>query len=58
MAPPSLDPDQSSAAVGDDIEIIDKKDPILLALEKENSGFDPDVYLSKTEAIEGPESLW
>ena len=40
------------------MEIIDKKDPILLALEKENQAFDPDVYLRKSEATEGSESLW
>jgi len=43
--PPSLDQPNSAAQVGisdgmDDIEIIDKKDPILLALEKETA-FDP-----------------
>lgn len=41
-----------------DIEIIDKKDPILLALEKETQSFNPELYLQKGEAINGPESLW
>ena len=40
---------------GDDAPIvIDKKDPILLALEKETKNFDPNVYLAKNDtAIEG-----
>ena len=40
------------------MEIIDKKDPILLALEKETSAFNPEIYIAKNEASEGPESLW
>ena len=39
--------------------VIDKKDPILLALEKETKNFDPNVYLNKNEAaIEGEQTLW
>ena len=41
-----------------EMEVIDKKDPILLALEKETAAFDPEIYLQKNEASDGPESLW
>lgn len=51
-------PDKKPDSATSDVEIIDKKDPILLALEKENQAFDPDVYLRKSEATEGSESLW
>jgi len=49
-------------SVGDDAatkveEASDKKDPILLALEKEKEAFDPEVYVNKG-AVSGPESLW
>ena len=40
------------------MEVIDKKDPILLALEKEATIFNPEIYLAKGEAVDGPESLW
>lgn len=43
---------------GDDSETIDKKDPILQALENETQAFNPEIYLSKGEAVDGPESLW
>ena len=52
QAPPDPSPTQAAAdssgqAQGDngDIEIIDKKDPILLALEKEKEAFNPEVYI-------------
>lgn len=44
-------------SMGEEVEIIDKKDPILLALEKEKEAFDPEVYIEKG-AVSGPESLW
>ena len=52
QAPPDPSPTQAAAdnsgqAQGDngEIEIIDKKDPILLALEKEKGAFNPEVYI-------------
>lgn len=36
----------------------EKKDPILLALQKETEAFDPQIYLNKAEAVDGPESVW
>ena len=51
--------DNSAATSLDpDIEVIDKKDPIVLALEKETEAFDPELYLVKLSAVDGPESLW
>ena len=47
-----------NSSSAEDFEIVDKKDPIVLALEKENTGFDPEIYLRKNEAVDGPESLW
>ena len=44
-------------SVDGEVEIIDKKDPILLALEKEKESFDPELYIQKG-AANGPESLW
>lgn len=40
------------------VEAVEKKDPILLALEKQIEAFDPEVYIQKGETMEGPESLW
>ena len=64
-APPFIDSTSSSSAAGqvgsssgEDIEIIDKKDPILQALENETQAFNPEIYLAKGEAVDGPESLW
>ena len=37
--------------------MIDKKDPILLELEKQKK-FDPNLYLQPGEVVDGPESLW
>ena len=48
----------AGTASADDLEIIDKKDPILLALENESQSFNPDIYLAKGNAVDGPESLW
>ena len=52
QAPPDPSPTQAAAdnsgqPQGDngEIEIIDKKDPILLALEKEKEAFNPEVYI-------------
>ena len=37
----------------------DKKDPILLAIEKESQAFDPYVYLQKADPLAaGEQSLW
>ena len=61
QAPPSLDQPNSAAQVsvgGEAVEIIDKKDPVLLALENKTSAFDPQLYLHKGDADSGPESLW
>lgn len=44
----------AQVAAGDDIEVISKKDPILLALEKETQAFDPNMYLQKGDAVDGP----
>ena len=63
--PPDPSPSKPAGAAGTepakqgegDMEIIDKKDPILLALEKEKEAFDPEVYIQKG-AVSGPESLW
>ena len=30
----------------------------MLALEKETEAFNPQIYLTKTDAVDGPESLW
>lgn len=60
----ALPPDPTSgsnaqvADGGDEVVVIDKKDPILLALEKETSAFDPNLYLRRGDVVEGPESLW
>lgn len=35
-----------------------KKDPILLALEKETQQFDPSIYIKRNEENEGEQSLW
>ena len=35
--------------------IIDKKDPILLALEKESKAFDPSIYLKKGDPLSSGE---
>ena len=63
--PPSLDSpkpklddqDKEKDKEDDSPVIIDKKDPILLALEKETNNFDPNVYLQKNDG-QGEESLW
>ena len=55
--PPSLDSpkpklddqDKEKDKEDDSPVIIDKKDPILLALEKETNNFDPNVYLQKND---------
>ena len=44
-------------AAGDDFEVISKKDPIVLALEKESQAFDPEIYMQKGEG-DGTESAW
>ena len=38
--------------------VIDKKDPILLALEKETSQFDPNIYIKKNDDVVSDQSLW
>lgn len=38
--------------------MIDKKDPILLALEKESTHFDPNHYLEKNDDIAGEQGLY
>ena len=39
--------------------MIDKKDPILLALEKETNSFDPNIYIKRNDDVDGGEqSLW
>ena len=64
QAPPDPSPSQAAniksevvKANSNDFEVINKKDPILLALEKEKEAFDPEVYIQKN-AASGPESLW
>ena len=46
------------ASSNEELTIIDKKDPILLALEKETSNFDPNQYISKNDDTSGDQSLW
>ena len=62
QAPPSLDPDRQISAQqsssGEDYEVVDRKDPILLELEKETQAFNPEIYLTKNNTADGPESLW
>ncbi len=38
--------------------IIEKKDPILLAVEKEKDAFNPELYLEKNDDCQGEQSLW
>ena len=54
------DPTGSNAQVGinDELPVPEKKDPIVLALEKETLSFDPNLYLQKGDIVDGPESLW
>ena len=51
----------ANVVIEDDTEpvMMDKTDPILLALEKESQSFDPSVYLSKGDPLSaGEQSLW
>ena len=52
-----LKPDNENPSAANVEEASDKKNPILLALEKEKETFDPEVYVQKS-AVSGPDSLW
>lgn len=43
--PPDPTTSNAQVAIGDDYEDVSKKDPILLALEKETQAFNPNLYL-------------